>query len=94
MDRISPLQPGGVPEPAVPVNSTSKAAVPAIAGDGAAQHPAVEVNTTASQVSVPPAIRSPHELSALSAAVASGQYPIDPQAIAKAIIAAFTEGQS
>jgi len=94
MDRIGPLQPGGVPEPAVSVPSTSKSAVPAITGDGAAQHPAVEVNTTASQVAVPPATTSPQDLAALSAAVASGQYTIDPQAIAKAIIAAFTGGQS
>jgi anti-sigma28 factor (negative regulator of flagellin synthesis) len=96
MERISPLQPGGVPEPAVPITSPSKSQspVPAVAGDGTADRPAVQVESTASQVAVPPEARSPQELAALSAAVASGQYPIDPAAIAKAILAAFTGGNS
>jgi len=94
MERISPLQPGGIPEPAARTAPPSTPTPRAVAGDESARHPDVQVEGAGAQAAVPPAVASPQELSALSAAVASGQHPVDPQAIAKAILAAFTGPES
>jgi anti-sigma28 factor (negative regulator of flagellin synthesis) len=94
MERISPLQPGVIPEPAARTTPPSTPPAPAVAEGEIAQHPDVQVGSTGAQTAVPPAVASPQDLKALSAAVASGQYPVDPKAIAKALLAAFTGPES
>jgi len=96
MDRISPLMPGGVPEPTTPLTPTGKPATPSVGTEAgvAKNESGVEVQTSESQVNTPPAAASPEQLSALRAAIASGQLPVDPQAIANAIVRAFTGSQS
>jgi len=100
MDRISPLQPGGVPGLTAPITTpaeqTSAQTVPPTSGEEAVQPAAVTVDPLGSQGtgSVAPQAASPEQIAQLSTAVASGQYQPDPKAIAAAIIAAFTGGES
>jgi anti-sigma28 factor (negative regulator of flagellin synthesis) len=96
MDRISPLQPGGVPGLTAPITTPAEQAAPQVQGGEPTQSPAVTVDALGSQGTSDVAAQaaSPEQIAQLSQAVASGQYPVDPNAIAKAIIAAFTGGQS
>jgi len=100
MDRISPLQPGGVPGLTAPITTpadqAAAQAVPPTAGGETVPPAAVTVDVQGihGHGGVAPQAASPDKIAELSAAVASGQYQPDPKAIAAAIIAAFTGGQS
>jgi anti-sigma28 factor (negative regulator of flagellin synthesis) len=99
MDRISPLQPGGVPGLTAPITTPAEqtsASVPQTPGQENVQPAAVTVDPLGSQGTgnVAPQAASPEQIAQLSTAVASGQYQPDPKAIAAAIIAAFTGGES
>jgi len=100
MDRISPLQPGGVPGLTAPITTPAEQAapqaVPPVSGGESVPPAAVTVDALGSHGlgGVAPQAASPDQIATLSAAVASGQYPVDPKAIAAAIVAAFTGGQS
>jgi anti-sigma28 factor (negative regulator of flagellin synthesis) len=96
MDRIGPLQPGGVPGLTAPITTPTEQTAPQVQADDTAQPAVVAADSlgTQSTADVAPQSASPDQIAQLSQAVASGQYPVDPNAIAKAILAAFTGGQS
>ena len=94
MDRINPLASGEIPEPTLTATSPTKQPVATPDQHETAETQGINIEVGTGETAAPAPAASPERLAALSAAVAAGQLPPDPRAIATSIVRAFGWRQS